>query len=107
MHRTASSELGIADRWIRSRLHHAVREVHDGFATYRLDLVAQTLYEFAWHEFCDWYLELTKAVLTDPDADAAALNAARATLVETLGGAAEAAASVDTVRYGGAVACPL
>ena len=68
-------QLGVADRWIRSRLHHAVREVHAGFATYRLDLVAQTLYEFAWHEFCDWYLELTKAVLTDPEADAAALNA--------------------------------
>jgi valyl-tRNA synthetase len=77
--------LGVADRWIRSRLHHTVREVHASFATYRLDLVAQTLYEFAWHEFCDWYLELTKAVLTDPNADPAALNAARATLTDTLG----------------------
>ena len=35
------------------------------FASYRLDLAAQTLYDFAWHELCDWYLELTKAVLTD------------------------------------------
>ena len=63
------AELGTADRWIRSRLGTTITAVHDHFATYRLDLVAQTLYDFAWHELCDWYLELTKAVLTDPAAD--------------------------------------
>jgi valyl-tRNA synthetase len=77
-------ELGVADRWIRSRLHHAIREVHDGFANYRLDLVAQALHEFTWHEFCDWYLELTKPTLNDA-ADAARLRATRLTLAQTLG----------------------
>jgi valyl-tRNA synthetase len=80
-----AQRLSVADRWIRSRLHHTLREVHAGFATYRLDLVAQTLYEFAWHEFCDWYLELTKTVLTDPNADEAARTAARVTLTDALG----------------------
>jgi valyl-tRNA synthetase len=80
-----AAEFGLADRWIRSRLDHAVREVHAGFASYRLDLVAQTLYDFAWHELCDWYLELTKAVLTDKQADPALRRGAQVTLVDTLG----------------------
>ena len=66
------ARLGTTDEWIRSRLSTVIGIVHDNFAAYRLDVVIQTLYEFAWHEFCDWYLELTKAVLTSPDADPAA-----------------------------------
>ncbi len=80
-----TAALGLADRWIRSRLDHAIREVHAAFASYRLDLVAQTLYDFAWHELCDWYLELTKAVLTDAQADPALRRGAQVTLVDTLG----------------------
>ena len=80
-----AAELGLADRWIRSRLEHAIREVHANYATYRLDLVAQTLYDFAWHELCDWYLELTKAVLTDPAADPKARRGAQRTLADVLG----------------------
>jgi valyl-tRNA synthetase len=79
------SELGLADRWIRSRLAHTIREVHLGFAEYRLDLVAQTLYDFAWHELCDWYLELTKAVLTDTSADPRLRRGAQRTLADVLG----------------------
>jgi valyl-tRNA synthetase len=78
-------ELGVADRWIRSRLRATIASVHENFATYRLDLIAQTLYDFAWHEFCDWYLELTKAVLTDPAADRALRRGAQHTLVVVLG----------------------
>ena len=52
-------ELGIADRWIRSRLRSTVAAVHENFAVYRLDLIAQTLYDFAWHELCDWYLAVS------------------------------------------------
>jgi valyl-tRNA synthetase len=75
----------VADRWIRSRLHQTIRDVHAHFAAYRLDLAAQALYDFAWHEFCDWYLELTKAVLNDDAADEAQLRAARTTLADVLG----------------------
>jgi len=75
----------VADRWIRSRLSRCVAAVHEGFACYRLDLVTQALYEFTWHEFCDWYLELTKPVLTNPDADEGERRATRATLAEVLG----------------------
>ncbi len=78
-------ELGIADRWIRSRLRSTVAAVHENFAVYRLDLIAQTLYDFAWHELCDWYLELTKAVLHDASADAKLRRGAQQTLVTVLG----------------------
>jgi valyl-tRNA synthetase len=77
--------LGIADRWIRSRLRATIASVHDNFALYRLDLIAQSLYDFAWYEFCDWYLELTKAVLNDPSTDPALRRGAQHTLVEVLG----------------------
>jgi valyl-tRNA synthetase len=76
--------LGVADRWIRSRLRTTISSVHENFAIYRLDLIAQTLYDFVWHELCDWYLELTKAVLTDARADAALRRGAQHTLVEVL-----------------------
>jgi len=74
-----------ADRWIRSRLGETIETVHASFASYRLDLAAHALYEFTWHEFCDWYLELTKPVLTDAAAHPAAILGTRQTLAETLG----------------------
>ena len=78
------SEYSAADKWIRSRLHAAVASVHDNFANYRLDLVAQTVYEFTWHEFCDWYLELSKPVLQSDSATDAQKRGTRLTLVEVL-----------------------
>jgi valyl-tRNA synthetase len=71
-----------ADRWILARLKRCIEEVHAGFASYRFDLVTQTLYEFTWHEFCDWYLELTKPVLAERESPGA--HAARETLVVVL-----------------------
>lgn len=41
--------------------------VHQAFATYRLDLAAQAIYDFIWNEYCDWYVELTKPVLNDAE----------------------------------------
>jgi valyl-tRNA synthetase len=73
-----------ADLWIRSRFDHAVRSVHENFAAYRLDLAAQAIYEFTWHEFCDWYLELSKPVLQSDVSSAAQKRAARRTLIEIL-----------------------
>ena len=72
----------VADRWIRSRLAALAEQVRDGYETYRFDYVAASLYDFTWNEFCDWYLELTKPVLSGPDVPAAARAATRRTLVE-------------------------
>ncbi len=78
------AELGAADRWIRSRLNRVVGAVHEHFAAYRLDLAAQALYDFAWHEFCDWYLELSKPVLQSGTSPPAAVQGAKQTLLEVL-----------------------
>src|SRR5690606_1308943 len=74
----------IADRWIRSRLGRAARAAHEAVAAYRFDLATQALYDFAWHEFCDWYIELTKPILQADDADPREAASTRATLAETL-----------------------
>ena len=55
----------LPEQWIISRLQKAEAAVHQAFATYRLDLAAQAIYEFIWNEYCDWYVELTKPVLND------------------------------------------
>jgi len=78
------AEYSLADRWIRSRLAGMLRRIEAGFADYRLDNVANALYEFTWHEFCDWYLELSKAVLQSESASAAAKRGTRFTLINTL-----------------------
>jgi valyl-tRNA synthetase len=75
----------VADRWIRSRLNRCIGDVHEAFSAYRLDLATQALYEFTWYEYCDWYLELTKPILNDTAANAAAQRATRATLADVLG----------------------
>jgi valyl-tRNA synthetase len=78
------AHFSLADRWIRSRLTAALERVERGFADYRLDLVAAALYEFTWHEYCDWYIELSKAVLFAEEASAAQKRGARHTLLHTL-----------------------
>jgi valyl-tRNA synthetase len=55
--------LSSQDKWILSRLQHTKIEVEKHLADYRLDLMSQTLYEFVWHDYCDWYLELSKPLL--------------------------------------------
>ena len=61
-----------AEKWILSRLAKVSAEAETHYASYRFDLLAQTLYEFAWNEFCDWFLELAKPALNGDDAAAAA-----------------------------------
>jgi valyl-tRNA synthetase len=77
-------EFSAADKWVRSRLNAAVTAAHENFAAYRLDLVAQAVYEFTWHEFCDWYLELSKPVLQSDTATDAQKRGTRRTLIEVL-----------------------
>jgi len=55
--------LSSQDKWILSRLQHVKIEVEKHLSDYRLDLMSQTLYEFVWHDYCDWYLELSKPLL--------------------------------------------
>ncbi len=54
------SKLQLSDRWILSRLTRINYESLDKYQTYGLGDVAKGLYEFAWNDFCDWYLELIK-----------------------------------------------
>ena len=53
----ASSDPGLIDRWIVSRMNRTLAEVEEQLGAFRLDLAAQALYEFIWNEYCDWYLD--------------------------------------------------
>ncbi len=76
--------LSLADRWIISRLQHTEQEVAKALEQYRFDLASQALYEFIWNEYCGWYLELSKPVLSDDDASQALQKGTRRTLIRVL-----------------------
>jgi valyl-tRNA synthetase len=77
-------ELSLADRWILSRLHQATAQVTQSIDGYRLDHAAQSIYELLWNEYCDWYLELSKVVLNNPNSSDTAKRGTRHTLVHAL-----------------------
>jgi valyl-tRNA synthetase len=58
-----TSKLGLAERWILSRLDAAIRDVTAAIDSYEFNNAAMALYQFIWHEFCDWYIELAKEPL--------------------------------------------
>ncbi len=80
---SAATELSLVDRWILSRARTMLTEAEEAFATYRFDILANVLYEFIWHEFCDWYVELAKPILWDDD-NPTAKAGAQQTLLKVL-----------------------
>jgi valyl-tRNA synthetase len=75
-------QLSAADRWIVSRLQGATREFTEGLAQYRFDVSARAVYEFAWDEYCDWYVEIAKQQLAI--GDEAQQRGTRRTLIQVL-----------------------
>jgi valyl-tRNA synthetase len=61
--KVAPSQMSLADRWILDRLNDAIREVTTAIDRYEFNVAAMKVYDFIWHEFCDWYIELSKDAL--------------------------------------------
>src|SRR2546426_9520142 len=73
----------VEDRWILTRLSRVAKTVEERLAEYRFDETANVLYQFLWHEFCDWYLEMAKPHLL-PGASPEEAARARAVLLHVL-----------------------
>ncbi|WP_371194887.1 valine--tRNA ligase [Glaciecola sp. SC05] len=72
------------DKWIWSRFERTVAQFEQQLSEYRFDLAAQTLYEFTWNQFCDWYLELSKPIVNSETASEAEKRGTRHTLINVL-----------------------
>jgi valyl-tRNA synthetase len=77
-------QLSLADKWIISRLQQTEAAIEKHLTDFRLDLASQTLYDFIWNEYCDWYLELSKPILTSEQSSDALKLGTRRTLVRVL-----------------------
>jgi valyl-tRNA synthetase len=80
---SASSDLALHDRWILSRLNKTARDVREALRSYGFHEAVQTLYHFFWDDFCDWYIELTKAEVTSEE-DSPQRGIARTRLLSVL-----------------------
>jgi valyl-tRNA synthetase len=62
-------KLDLADRWILSRLNKTIVELNRALETYRINDATRTIYDFLWHDFCDWYLEIVKDRIYSPESE--------------------------------------
>ena len=67
---SVEDNLTIADKWIISRANNVVKEVIDNMDKFDLGIAAQKIYDFAWTEYCDWYIEIVKPRLYGDDVEA-------------------------------------
>jgi valyl-tRNA synthetase len=77
-------KLRVIERWILSRLNDATKNVNKSLSAFRFDEASNTIYQFFWHEFCDWYIEMAKPVLLGRHGDAADQKQAKRILLEVL-----------------------
>lgn len=77
-------QYGFSDQWILSRLQNTISTCHQELTAYRFDLLTNALYDFVWHEYCDWYLELSKPTLYDPNALSPLKRGTKRTLIHVL-----------------------
>jgi len=66
---SSDGKLNLADQWILSRLSATIGKTREALDTYRFNEFAHHLYQFTWHEFCDWYIEMSKLALNSGDAN--------------------------------------
>ncbi len=78
-----NEKTSLSDRWILSRLNSIVKDVQAALAEYRFNDAASALYQFIWHEYCDWYLELSKSALNQ-EKGSVSRKAAQTVLVHVL-----------------------
>lgn len=83
-HKAGKLELSVFDKWIWSKFQDTLQSVEHSIGQYRFDIASQSLYEFTWNQFCDWYLELSKAVLNSDNSSEAEKRGTRHTLINVL-----------------------
>jgi len=77
-------ELKSIERWILSRLNETTKSVNRALSDYRFDEASNAIYQFFWHEFCDWYIEMVKPVLLGRHGSEADQQRAKRVLLEVL-----------------------
>ena len=79
-----SSPKTLPEKWIESILQEMIIKLNDALDNFRFDLATQTIYDFIWNEYCDWFLELSKIDLQDSGRDDPTKQSINATLISTL-----------------------
>ncbi|MFB3897111.1 MAG: valine--tRNA ligase [bacterium] len=76
--------LTLADKWILSRMNKVITEVDTALAGYEFDKAAHAIYQFIWHEYCDWYLELIKPRMRESEAEKEAALSIAVNVLDTI-----------------------